>query len=874
MKTDVSGVSANLLARRARSRFAVALLAASVAGGCGGDDDGARPAATPTRSATAAATATSTVQPTATAVPTSTPAPPSATATSAPATATASRTSSPVPTSTPTSPFTATATASSTASATSTATATSTGTATSDIFAALGEPLPDASAEQLETFARGREVALRVFDPEDGLGPEFNVVSCAACHEKPVTGGSGGRYRDFLLVRADLPDGSSIPTAVNGVQPQFTLDAGGRRPSDAATNASATRNPIPFFGVGLLAELPEDEILAREDVNDADGDGISGRANFDRGFVGRFGRKAQTVSIEGFIRGPLFNHLGITTDPLPDELKALLPVPSAALDEDGLLAMLAELLVKKAHAQVAAPEEPTVDDDGVPDPEMSVEDLFDLVSFAMLLAAPRPDPPTPASEAGRRRFAALGCASCHVPALHGPRGPVPAYTDLLLHDMGEELADGVAMGLASGSEFRTQPLWGVGAVAPYLHDGRADTLDDAVRMHGGEAAAARDAYVALDADGRAELIAFLESLGGAAQRSDGLLPPDAPIPPPGTLGGPDRELTPEEEALFARGRDIFDRDMFVGEGMGPLFNGDSCRACHFLPTIGGAGPADVDVIRQGILEEGIFTAPPGGTLLPRHATDNSRPEVDADANVFETRQTPAIFGLGFLESIPVEAVLANEDCDNPDPAAVSGCAHFVSLGRLGRLGWKADVPDLAEFARDGMSNELGMTVPEVTGLTFGTLMDGDGAADPEIDEDDLEALAFFMRRLAPPPRRSTDADAEAAGEALFATVGCIDCHVDDFVAPDGLVPYTDLLLHRMAADDAPGIGSGDALPVELRTAPLWGLALTPPYMHDGRAFTIEEAILRHDGEAATARQAFAALSDAERALLLAFLESL
>ena len=80
----------------------------------------------------------------------------------------------------------------------------------------------------------------------------------------------------------------------------------------------ANRNPIPFFDVGLLAEVSESEILQRVDEIDADGDGISGRANFDGGFVGRFGRKAQTVSIEGFIRGPLFNHLGITTDPLSE----------------------------------------------------------------------------------------------------------------------------------------------------------------------------------------------------------------------------------------------------------------------------------------------------------------------------------------------------------------------------------------------------------------------------------------------------------------------------------------------------------------------------------------------------------------------------
>ncbi len=850
-------------------RLAIAgLLATALAvSGCGDDDDSSPPPTATPIPATATAPPTSTAEvdtPTATPASTSTLAveptelPPTATATAA---ATDTATAVPVDTATPTPSDTATATA--------------TSTPEMGIFGDLGDPLPGASAEQLASFERGREVVARVFSREDGLGPEFNSVSCGFCHEKPVMGGSAGHYRNFLLIRAELPDGSSIPTGVNGVQPQYTLEEGGRRASDPATTDATIRNPIPFFGVGLVAELPEEAILAREDVNDGDADGISGRANYDRGFVGRFGRKAQTVSIEGFIRGPLFNHLGITTDPLSDELKALLPVPSAPLDdEDGPLAALLELLVKTAHAQVAAPEEPTVDDDGVPDPEMSEQDLFDLISFSMLLAAPRPDPPTPQTEAGARRFDEIGCASCHVPSIEGPRGPVPLYSDLLLHDMGEELADGLTMGLATGSEFRTQPLWGIAASAPYLHDGRADTLDQAIRLHGGEAEAARDEYAALGDSERLQIIAFLESLGGSKQRSEGLLPPDAPIPPAGELGGPDSEMTPGELALFERGRALFDRDIFLSEGTGPDFNGDSCRACHFLPVIGGAGPADVDVTRHGTLEDGVFTDPEGGSMAHRHSTAPVRPAIDESANVFGTFQTPPLFGLGFLESIPEEDVLANEDCDNPDPTAVSGCAHYLPDGRLGRLGWKANVPDLREFARDAMFNEVGITLPEVEGLTFGETEDDDDIPDPEISAQDLEALAFFMRRLAPPSRRSTDAEAEAAGETLFATVGCIDCHVDDFVTPDGVVAYTDLLIHQTSAEGTSFIGAGDVGPLEFRTAPLWGLALTPPYMHDGRAFTVEEAIARHDGEAAASRASFEGLSETERAQLLAFLASL
>ncbi len=881
MKTEaVSGKS--FRAAAAPSSVALALLCC-LSVSCGDDDDVGPVAATPTVAPTpeASFSPTAVATPTPTRVATSSPVPPTATASSTAArSSTPASSSTPAPSQTPPPPATQAATATpllATVSPSASATAVSSASPTprAGIFADLGEPLPVATTEQLATFDRGRDVARRVFSRQDGLGPDFNVVSCAHCHEKPVTGGGGARYRDFLLVQQVLDDGSSIPLGANGVQPQFTLNAGGRRMTDDGTNLQANRNPIPFFGVGLLAEISEEEILRREDVLDADGDGISGRANYDRGFVGRFGRKSQTVSIEGFIRGPLFNHFGITSDPLPDERKALLPVPSAPEEEEPLLsALLDALSVQRAYAQVAAPEEPTVDDDGVPDPELSEDDLFDLVSFAMLLAAPQPDEPTAQSESGARVFAEIGCDGCHVPYLEGLRGPVPAYSDLLVHDMGEELADGISMGLASGSEFRTQPLWGVTAVAPYLHDGRADTLDQAIRMHGGEGAASRDAYVARDAAAQRDLIAFLESLGGSRQRSEGLLPPDAAIPDAGTLGGPATALSPEEEEMFELGRAVFDRDVPIDGGLGPIFNGDSCRACHFQPVIGGAGAADVDVVRHGHLEDGVFRAPQQGTMAPRHSTAGVRPQIDEEANVFETRQTPPVFGLGFLESIPEADVLANADCDNPDPTAVSGCAHILPSGELGRLGWKANVPNLAEFARDAMFNELGMTLPEIEGQSFGAVTDSDAAADPELSVQDLRALVFFMQRLAPPRRRSTDAQAEAAGETVFHAIGCGDCHLGQFASPEGVVAYTDLLLHQVAPDGGPGIADGDAGVLEIRTPPLWGLSLTPPYMHDGRAFTVEEAVLRHDAEAASSRQSFEALSEDERESLMAFLRSL
>lgn len=743
------------------------------------------------------------------------------------------------------------------------------------IFAELGAPLPSATPEQFGTFERGLAVAKRRFSPEDGLGPHFNVTFCVACHEKPVFGGSAGRYRNFLLIGQVLPDDTYVTVGVNGIQPQYVLDESSRYPTPEEANRTATRNPIPFFGAGLLAEIPDEEILSREDPDDADGDGISGRANFQMGFVGRFGRKSQNASIESFIRGPLNNHLGITSNPLPDVRRAQLPVNSAGGPADSSFRQRALL----TPPQAGAPDEPLFDNDGVLDPELGEDDLFDLVSYSMLLAAPQPDPVTPESERGRQLFEDANCTVCHAPTLLGPRGLIPAYTDLLLHNMGPELSDGVRMELAAESEFRTAPLWGVAALAPYLHDGRADTLDEAIRWHGGEGEAARDAYIAMSEDDRASLITFLRSLGGESQASEGLVPPGTPSAGVGDYGGPEVALTAEEEQLFLQGRAVFDRDFGISKGLGPLFNGDACRACHFDPVIGGAGPADVNVIRHGIVDpdDGQFTPPSIGTMAHKFATaPDARPFTDPAATLFESRQTPPVFGLGQIDRIAEEAILGLADPDDLDADGISGRAHILADERLGRLGWKANVPSLEEFARDGMTNELGITVPDQDGLTFGSGTDQDDAADPELSLEDLEALVFYMKTLAPPPRTRLYPDLEDEGEFIFKDIGCAACHVPSLPDTEGnpVNLYSDLLLHDVAPAYLTGIEDGAASMREFRTPPLWGIGTTPPYMHDGRAYTIEDAILHHDSEAKSARDAYLALPFSPKQALLYFLESL
>ncbi|MCA9668358.1 MAG: hypothetical protein KC503_22360, partial [Myxococcales bacterium] len=351
------------------------------------------------------------------------------------------------------------------------------------IFAPLGEPLRSLDDAALARFEAGRRAMSRRFSAAEGLGPRFNATSCAACHERPVVGGSASRYRNVFVL-------AGAADAIVRVQQQFAVGARGRADDIAAGGGggggggdgarTVTRNPMPLFGLGLIAELPVDVITENADPLDADGDGISGRVNFERGFVGRFGRKAQMASLSGVIRLALRDHLGLTSGGIGAHVD---PQPSPV-------------------------NLPTADDDGVADPEVSSAHVEALIAFVSGLAAPPPDAPTPASERGRALFARVGCTGCHKPALVGPRGALPLYSDLLLHDMGDALGDGVQVGVAEAREFRTQPLWGLSATGPYLHDGRADTIAGAILLHGGEAARAREAYVALAPDERADVLSF------------------------------------------------------------------------------------------------------------------------------------------------------------------------------------------------------------------------------------------------------------------------------------------------------------------------------------------------------------------------------
>ena len=358
----------------------------------------------------------------------------------------------------------------------------------------LDDPLPGLTPDELARFERGEELFESEFTPEQGLGPLFNAEGCAVCHAEPTDGGAGPiRERH---VSGPGPSGScDLLFALGGpvLQQRATpaLAALGilDEPLPSATSGVGLRSTPDLFGFGLLDAIPDPTVLALADPDDRDGDGISGRAHLlPGGHVGRFGRKAAVSSLRAFNEGAVLFEMGLTTSALPEE---------------------------NSIAGAALP--PGVDP--TPEPEMPDADVAALDDYVRFLAPPAPAPLEREGRAGKRLFTRIGCAACHVPSLRtGPHEvralahrEVRAYTDLLLHDLGPENADLCFLDVAA-AEFRTEPLMGLRHMTRFLHDGRADSVEAAIRAHRGEAASARANFLALEERERLALLAFLASL--------------------------------------------------------------------------------------------------------------------------------------------------------------------------------------------------------------------------------------------------------------------------------------------------------------------------------------------------------------------------
>jgi len=369
---------------------------------------------------------------------------------------------------------------------------------------------------------------------------------------------------------------------------------------------------------------------------------------------------------------------------------------------------------------------------------------------------------------------------------------------------------------------------------------------------------------------RPVLCLLVAVVGGLALA--GMVDPSDGVPAFGEAGAPHRPLSPAEADRFLRGRLLFDKDFLTRDGVGPVMNGDSCRACHRDPVIGGAGGIDLQVQRPAMDdgEGGLMSPPETGELAQtRSRPGMPREEIPGNIMFVEERNSPTILGLGLVQGIRDETILAREDPDDDNGDGIAGLAHILGDGSVGKLGWKATVPDLNAFVRDAMGNELGITVP-ATGSTFGFTSDSDNAPDPELSQADVDDIVFFLETLDFAPKRAATTQA-LEGETLFLSVGCMRCHVPMM---DGVELYSDLLLHDIQPEGFIGVTQGMATSGLYRTAPLRGLRSTAPYFHDGRSETVDDAIRRHDGEAAAIRAAYEALTEAEREALRAFLASL
>jgi CxxC motif-containing protein (DUF1111 family) len=418
-----------------------------------------------------------------------------------------------------------------------------------DGAADAGGPLPGLTTNQLRFFNQGRDDFNEAEDPADGLGPTMNLDGCGGCHAQPATGGTSpalnpqvafatkrgadnrlpsfiranGPVREARFVRN--PDG----TPDGGVHALFTIagrdDARGCvlvQPDfekELARRNVILRIPTPVFGTGLIEQIPDGTILANQarDAALKSSLGIHGRPNIvlafntvsgqpnrngNDGTVARFGWKAQNKSLLLF-SGEAYNvEMGITNELFQTERDETASCQFATVPND----------VQNMDA-VNAFEGTTA--------------IQNFANFQRLLAPPTPsrDRPGGASSIARGKslFSSIGCALCHTPALRTGNSTFAAlryqtanlYSDLLVHDMGVGLADGVSQGQAGPREFRSAPLWGLGQRIFFLHDGRTDDLKEAIREHqstGSEANAVVTNFNRLRESDKQDLLNFLRSL--------------------------------------------------------------------------------------------------------------------------------------------------------------------------------------------------------------------------------------------------------------------------------------------------------------------------------------------------------------------------
>jgi CxxC motif-containing protein (DUF1111 family) len=341
------------------------------------------------------------------------------------------------------------------------------------------------------------------------------------------------------------------------------------------------------------------------------------------------------------------------------------------------------------------------------------------------------------------------------------------------------------------------------------------------------------------------------------------------------------------------------------QGLGPVYNLDSCGSCHFNPVTGAI--SEVTELRAGHRDRsGSFVDAPGGSLINSNALPGvPMPYVPDRENIRSFRTALNVLGDGFIEAIADETL---EDIarfqNNSTRGRIAGQVIRVPLTeapgqtRVARFGWKNQQASLFSFSADAYLNEMGITTPflpvERTSLGVDVSSFSQGTV-PNNPGDDVATFAQFMRATKAPPRDLVAAATPAAqaGAMLFEKIGCGTCHVSaivtapsgtsinagTFTLPDALGnkiihPFSDFLLHDIGTGDGIVQNGGQDTANKLRTPPLWGVRQRNRLMHDGESLTFEDAIGRHKGEAEEALEQFQRLSPQQKGWLIAFLHSL
>jgi len=354
------------------------------------------------------------------------------------------------------------------------------------------------------------------------------------------------------------------------------------------------------------------------------------------------------------------------------------------------------------------------------------------------------------------------------------------------------------------------------------------------------------------------------------------------------------------QAVHDADRQTFEARESIADGLGPVYNADSCSACHANRVTGAI--SQITECRAGHFNGSNFVDHPGGSLINDRAIDASIQERVLGGNEVVTFRTSLnTMGDGYVECIDSNTLLG---IANSQPASMRG--QFIQVpvneapgnNRGARFGWKNQHASLVSFSADAYLNEMGITSalqPTENTSNGSSVARFDTVADPEDTDGDVAIFANFMRATKAPPRDAALAGTgdAIAGSSIFNSIGCDTCHVPTIVtAPPGTVinggaftvpgalgnkrihPFSDFLLHDVGTGDGIVQNGGQSTRNKLRTPPLWGLRTRDRLMHDGDSMTRNAAILRHDGEATSVINAYKALSNTQKNQLITFLNSL